>query len=270
LNKLLFLIAFCLAFNLNAKHKLKIYYQKQPNGYIIYADNDEYCEMSAKITFNLQNLEAEDGDVNTYVIPPKAKKFKLTQLKIQQPLKGYRLRYQVTSNYGNTNLISYNQNYIYSLPFEEGKRFKVNQGYHGRFSHQGKNALDFTMPVGTKVMAIRAGKVIKVVKDNYKNCKTKACAKYNNFVLIQHNDGTFAEYVHLKQNGVTVNVGDTVKKGEFLALSGNTGFSTGPHLHIQVFLQHLNKRITIKTKFLTGKGNTVEYLNEKETYYKNY
>ena len=62
--------------------------------------------------------------------------------------------------------------------------------------------------------------------------KFKQCA---NYVVIRHRDGTYAEYVHLQAHGVLVHLGDEVKTGQSLAHSGNTGYSTAPHLHFAVF-----------------------------------
>jgi murein DD-endopeptidase MepM/ murein hydrolase activator NlpD len=55
-----------------------------------------------------------------------------------------------------------------------------------------------------------------------------------NFVLVLHDDGTLGEYMHLAPSGVVVQPGQRVKRGDEIALSGNTGFSTTPHLHFQV------------------------------------
>ena len=56
----------------------------------------------------------------------------------------------------------------------------------------------------------------------------------HNFVRIVHDDGTMALYAHLKSEGVLVRVGQRVRKAEAIGLSGNTGFTTGPHLHFAV------------------------------------
>ena len=53
-------------------------------------------------------------------------------------------------------------------------------------------------------------------------------------MLVLHDDGTLGEYMHLSPSGVEVEPGQRVERGQELALSGNTGFSSTPHLHFQV------------------------------------
>jgi murein DD-endopeptidase MepM/ murein hydrolase activator NlpD len=55
-----------------------------------------------------------------------------------------------------------------------------------------------------------------------------------NFVRVLHDDGTMGLYAHLKPEGVLVRVGQRVRQGQRIGLSGNTGFTTGPHLHFAV------------------------------------
>ncbi|WP_410494214.1 M23 family metallopeptidase [Chryseobacterium sp. CH21] len=70
-----------------------------------------------------------------------------------------------------------------------------------------------------------------------------------------------------------LNIGDEVKKGDLIGLSGNTGWTNGPHLHFQCFLPDPSKpkqKNTLKTLFRTGDGTKNEYLTEKKTYSKQY
>jgi murein DD-endopeptidase MepM/ murein hydrolase activator NlpD len=79
------------------------------------------------------------------------------------------------TNYGNHNDNEYDENYEYNLPFQISSKFKLYQGYNGTFSHTNQNALDFTMPIGTEITAIREGIVIRVTDKNNKNCEKEEC-----------------------------------------------------------------------------------------------
>lgn len=254
----------------NAELKVKIYYEQIENGYNVYADNDEFCPVSIKIDFTVTNLNIDGENNNVYVINAKEKKHKLTSLKVSKNGKEYKLSFKYFMNYGKDDNKEYDKNYIYDLPFKTSSTYKIYQGYNGTFSHQNENSIDFTMPIGTELMAVREGIVINVIDNNTKNCGKEECKKYNNFITIYHSDGTFAEYAHIKQNGSKLKVGDKVSKGQLIGYSGNVGWSTGPHLHLVVFNQNLNNRETLKTKFKTGDGSRIEYLVEKEEYSRNY
>jgi murein DD-endopeptidase MepM/ murein hydrolase activator NlpD len=59
----------------------------------------------------------------------------------------------------------------------------------------------------------------------------KRYAQRANFIRVLHSDGTMALYAHLQENGVLVKPGQSVSLGQHIAYSGNTGFTSGPHLH---------------------------------------
>ena len=97
------------------------------------------------------------------------------------------------------------------------------------------HAVDFAMPVGTDVLAAREGVVFDVASTNFQGGpEQERYAELANLVRILHDDGTYAVYAHLNWNTIRVRPGDRVAAGEYIADSGNTGFSTGPHLHFAV------------------------------------
>ena len=100
-----------------------------------------------------------------------------------------------------------------------GSVLTSNFGQRWGRQHQG---VDLAVSTGTQVMAAAAGTVITA----------KYSDGYGNYVQIDHGYGIVTTYAHL--NSITVSVGQSVDRGELIAYSGNTGNSTGPHLHFEV------------------------------------
>lgn len=126
--------------------------------------------------------------------------------------------------------------YVYRLPFASGTSVRVSQGYNGGLSHTGLSAyaIDFSVATGTPVYAAREGEVVGMDVGNDLGGPHPEFRPYMNYVNIRHADGTLGNYYHLKRGGTAVKLGDTVKKGQLIAYSGNTGYTTAPHLHFSV------------------------------------
>ena len=126
---------------------------------------------------------------------------------------------------------------VYLLPLRQ-RALRIEQGYGGTFSHtdaQNLYAVDFAADIGTPVLAARDGVVMQVESDFAKaGLSLEKFGGRANFVRILHDDGTMALYAHLQESGVLVRVGQRVHAGQQIGLSGNTGFTTGPHLHFVV------------------------------------
>jgi murein DD-endopeptidase MepM/ murein hydrolase activator NlpD len=122
------------------------------------------------------------------------------------------------------------------LPYPERYRFKVFQGIDGSFSHSGLNrySWDFGLPEGTPVCAAAEGRVVRIKQDSLSGGTRPEDLRNGNVVIIDHGGGIFTQYLHLKANSVRVEESDMVRAGQVFALSGNTGFSSVPHLHFQV------------------------------------
>jgi murein DD-endopeptidase MepM/ murein hydrolase activator NlpD len=144
--------------------------------------------------------------------------------------------------------------YVYALPFAKGTSHLVVQGYYSRLSHKNRIAVDIKMKRGTKILAAREGIVIRLQEQNNKGGWNRRNREYANFVLIQHSDGTRAGYWHLQQNGVLMNLGDSVRTGQEIALSGHTGYSAFPHLHFMVSVTGNGRWQQVPTRFHTKKG----------------
>lgn len=125
----------------------------------------------------------------------------------------------------------------YRLPYPEGQSYLCTQSRNGGSTHKGSviHAVDFSMLEGTTVCAVRGGRVVAVKSDGYAGGASPAFTVHANYIHIDHGDGTLGRYMHLKKDGVFVKVGDVVHQGDPIGLSGNTGFSTGPHLHFDVW-----------------------------------
>ncbi len=130
----------------------------------------------------------------------------------------------------------------YRLPLSCGGPYAVSQGNFDTkctvYSHTGVSsyAYDFSVGLNTPVLAMRAGDVTHIKNDIKPGhpCYSgggSSCINSANYVTVKHSDGFSTVYVHL--NDALVKVGDKVTQGQRIGLSGGTGWSTGPHMHVQ-------------------------------------
>ena len=223
-----------------------------------YVENKEFSEITMTFEMSLVEMTSEVSFPYTTVIPPNQVVEAFT---VSPSAPGAKWQYSYTNYYKlGSNCARHDDSYVYQLPYAPGDKYKVTQAYNGKFSHRGSNqyAIDWQMAEGTLVYAARGGVVVKV-----KDCSDKGGAsidfdRYNNYVLIRHDDGTLGHYCHLQKNGVLVKVGQSVAAGDAIAHSGNTGFSSGPHLHFCVFrTKNGRERASIPVKFKTTNDNGI-------------
>jgi murein DD-endopeptidase MepM/ murein hydrolase activator NlpD len=156
----------------------------------------------------------------------------------------------------------------YRMPFETGTAHEVVQGPGGTFSHTGEqqNAVDFGMPEGTQVLAARGGVVLGVESAFDAGGTDPSLKDKANAVRIAHDDGTIGQYLHFQKDGVLVAAGQTVAAGDPIGLSGNTGYTSGPHLHFEVYHRIDGAtRESLPIKFKAAEGGDLDMV-EGQTY----
>lgn len=148
----------------------------------------------------------------------------------------------------------------YFPPFPLGMQFPISQGFDNDVTHSeppNQYAVDIVMPVGTPILAARAGRVMDMEDDFHGAAQKERYLTRSNQIRILHDDGTMAVYAHLQANSLRVRQGATVARGQWIANSGNTGYSNGPHLH---FVIQLNAGMSLESmpfRFIAPTGGTI-------------
>ncbi len=203
------------------------------------------------VSLVVENLRAYDVTVTLMIGPENAQVTRLVpeaatyggyvqleaaRISVVDPSKPFRWRYTLHWAKGAMN-VRHADETRYRLPFQKGETYRVSQGYEGRWSHRGQDryAIDFAMPEGTTVCAAREGIVVDLKESSKTGGPDKKYRDEDNYVSITHADGTIGEYHHLQYEGVLVEIGARVTVGQSIGLSGNTGYSTLPHLHFGVY-----------------------------------
>jgi murein DD-endopeptidase MepM/ murein hydrolase activator NlpD len=149
----------------------------------------------------------------------------------------------------------------YRLPFALASSFPVSQAFPESLTHvdpSSQHAIDFVMPTGTAVYAARAGIVIEVASGFFEaGLDPSVDGPRANLVRVLHNDGTMSLYAHLSWNSIRVTPGERVARGQYLADSGNTGFSSGPHLHFVVQRNRGGAMVSVPIEFAGPAGTPV-------------
>lgn len=149
----------------------------------------------------------------------------------------------------------------YLPPLAPGSHYQITQAFDGEYSHQdaqNRYAVDIMMPVGTPVHAARAGTVLEVDDDFFASGQQQVYADKANSIRILHGDGSMAIYAHLALEQARVQPGSKVQVGELIGFSGNTGFSSGPHLHFAVQINQGMELVSVPFQFLDDKDKPFE------------
>lgn len=154
----------------------------------------------------------------------------------------------------------------YLPPIAPGSSFRISQSFGGKFSHtdqRNRYAVDILMPEGTPLYAAREGVVMSVDNDFYKNGLDKKHLPEANSIRILHDDGSMAIYVHLQFEKAQVPPGMAVRAGQLIGYSGNTGFSSEPHLHFAIQINQGMALASVPFRFFNKNGQAEEPVSGK-------
>ena len=207
-------------------------------GLAISANNRFHAPMELNLRFDsIEGVQYPPPDEDlTWVVPARSE-LVLLELPALEGVDAPTVNYRYVYLPGDPGAVPAS-NTSYRAPFSIGVSYPVTQTYPDSVTHRTRDsmyAVDIAMPVGTDVVAARDGIVFEVASTNFKGGPdADQYAKLANLVRILHDDGTFSLYAHLNWNTIRVRPGDRVQAGQYIADSGNTGFSSGPHLHFAV------------------------------------
>jgi murein DD-endopeptidase MepM/ murein hydrolase activator NlpD len=229
----------------------------QPTGVVLIAQNTYYAPV--QIAFRLRPIENVSLDTRRSglaTLPPRSE----TELVVVgKSVDDVDLRFESDFEFipGEPG-VQHRPDQPYRLPYALSSSVRVSQAYPDTQTHidaASQYAIDFAMPIGTDVFAARDGVVIEVASDFFESgTNYEVDGPRANVVRVLHDDGTMGLYVHLNWNTIRVVPGQRVRRGEYLADSGNTGFSTGPHLHFVVQRNEGGALVAVPLEFASPSG----------------
>lgn len=218
------------------------------------ADNPLHAPVELLLRFTrLEGLEYPDPDrALVWVLPPRSRTLLLELARLGDgsiPV----VRYTFEFRPGDPAAV-HRPAAPYRVPFAVSSQFPVTQAYPEVVTHtteDSRHAVDIAMPIGTDVFAAREGVVFDVSAENFRSgLDPERDGPAANVVQVLHDDGTYAVYAHLNWNSIRVRPGDRVVRGQYIADSGNTGFSSGPHLHFVVLRNAGRRAVSVPVTFM--------------------
>lgn len=191
---------------------IPISYYKKPDEYKIIIS---YFKNNKK-QFKSIKLNVIDGNYKSETINVSKSKFKPSKQRVERTKKEYEEAMKVYRSVSDE--ILWNEDFIYPMNSKITSAFGTKRVYNNELKsyHSGT---DFRAKVGTPIVASNSG-IVKIAQNRF---------YAGNSIVIDHGHGVYSCYYHLSK--MHFKVGDFVKKGEIIGLSGATGRITGPHLH---------------------------------------
>lgn len=223
--------------------------------YIVF--NDFWGPVEIELTLvDAVNILSEPPLPARFVVPGQKEQL-LLGIGALDPARGFQYRLGMASVPGSP-ISTPVEGLVILPPFSSKEQYPVSQGFLGEKTHTSPDseyAIDIAMPVGTAIHAVRAGIVMDVEEDfNKGGTNVEKYGDKANHVRILHDDGTMALYAHLDLASVNVRPGARVVAGQKIARSGNTGFSSGPHLHFAIQQNTGMQLISIPFLFKSPEG----------------
>jgi murein DD-endopeptidase MepM/ murein hydrolase activator NlpD len=208
-------------------------YEDDGNEVRLYAQPSAYVDLTFALTVSTQGLVTDFAPALQVLKPGQ----RTLVAKYHRPTPGAAAHFQIDNaraQYGDYTVTS--DSFVYGLPYRAGEAYTVGNAWNGFGAHTGDMAfaVDFLMPIGTPVLAARDGVVFATEASFSQGGNDPSLGSKANYVYIRHDNGTYGRYLHFKQGGVAVEVGQPVKRGQLIGYSGMVGWATAPHLHFDV------------------------------------
>jgi murein DD-endopeptidase MepM/ murein hydrolase activator NlpD len=201
------------------------------------AENEGPSPITVHATVTGENFASDRIWPATVVVPPYTSMPLGRVFAADKATGAYSFLFRYSHHFGKLDAV-HEPDALYRLPFRDGEAYAITQAHGGRLtSHNNREnlyAIDFAMPKGSAVVAARSGVVIDVTLRHQEGGFDPSFLDKANTIAVAHDDGTVAEYAHLSPGPEFVKAGQRVSAGDMLGYSGNTGYSSGPHLHFIV------------------------------------
>lgn len=206
--------------------------ERQQERISLWLDSETDRPLTLAIRLEARNLTGAEPVIRTKLDAPGRRRLALLRIAVPGD---WDLRWRYSFHPG-TKPARHDPEAPYRLPYPAGASYRVIQGAEGPFSHRGAlaHAIDWAMPPGSPVLAARAGIVIGLRDGAGPGGPDPERSGQENFVWLRHRDGTVGHYLHLAAGSLPVGLGDAVARGQAIGRSGNSGYSTEPHLHFHV------------------------------------